>query len=117
MAKERTRMGSLNHAWVAIAVVAIVAWAVVPFPREARSQPSQMGAGNKAMEVVSTMLPSGEQQIVVIDTESKVMAVYHVEPSQGKVQLRSVRQLAWDLQMEQFNGLSPLPSELRLMRK
>lgn len=65
------------------------------------------------MHVLSSMLPSGIQQIVVLDPAEKSMAVYHVEPLHGKIQLKSVRRVFWDLRMEQFNGQSPLPSELR----
>lgn len=117
MEQQQTFGGGIKPVWIGIVILAVLAWGMIPLPQAARSQTTQMGSANGSMEVVSTTLPSGEQQIVVIDTEKKVLAVYHVEPTQGKVQLRSVRQLAWDLQMEQFNGLSPLPSELRQMRE
>ena len=65
------------------------------------------------LEMVSTMLPTGAQQIVILDSSAQTLAVYHIEPTQGKLQLKSVRNLTWDLRMEQFNGLTPLPSELR----
>ena len=67
----------------------------------------------KQLQVVSSMLPTGVQQIVVVDDRGRTMAVYHIDPMQGKIQLKSVRNLSWDLRMEQFNGQSPLPSELR----
>ena len=66
-----------------------------------------------SLQVQSTMLPSGVQQLSVIDSQSKSLAVYHIEPTTGKILLKSVRSLQWDLQMEHFNGQAPLPSELR----
>ncbi len=74
---------------------------------------SESAAANDSLQIVSTMLPSGTQQIVVVEPAARTLAVYHVEPAQGKIQLKSVRNLVWDLRMENFNGQSPLPSELR----
>lgn len=66
-----------------------------------------------SLQVQSTMLPSGVQQLSVIDSQSKSLAVYHIESTTGKILLKSVRNLQWDLQMEHFNGQAPLPGELR----
>ena len=71
---------------------------------------------DSGVQVLSSMLPTGVQQIVVVESKGQSMAVYHVEPVHGKIQLKSVRRLTWDLQMEQFNGLDPLPSELKALR-
>ena len=115
MSEQRTSGGGLKYTWAAIVLIALVTWGWVPLRQEAHSQTPQVGGSSTKMEVVSTTLPSGEQQIVVIDVEKQAMAVYHVDAILGKVRLQSVRQLAWDLQMEQFNGQSPLPSEIRQM--
>ena len=76
--------------------------------QEAAVRPSQ-----SALQVQSAMLPSGVQQLLVIDSQTKSLAVYHIEATAGKILLKSVRSLQWDLQMEHFNGQAPLPSELR----
>ncbi len=60
--------------------------------------------------------PTAHSKIVIVDSSARSMAVYQVDPAQGKLQLKSVRNLTWDLSMEQYNGLAPLPSELRLAR-
>lgn len=75
---------------------------------------------------VSAYEPSGElialptsieggriQQVTVIDPRTRVMSVYHVELSSGAVTLKSVRNIHWDLQMIEFNGVKPLPAEIR----
>ena len=74
------------------------------------------GREGTELQVVSALLPNGGQQIVVLDANQKSLSVYHVSPQDGKVQLRSVRNIAWDLSMEEFNGTAPLPSELRQIR-
>ena len=89
------------------------AWMAVVDPPVVLSQTGAEGVSSDQMQIVSTLLPTGVQQIVVVDPSEKSMAVYHVEPAQGKVQLKSVRRLTWDLRMEQFNAQTPLPSELR----
>lgn len=94
-------------------------WLLLNTPGMQRSHgivPNQAGPGSadaRDVQVVSILLATGVQQIVVVDAKTRTMAVYHIEPAQGKIQLKSVRNLGWDLQMEQFNGQPPLPSELR----
>ncbi|MEZ6137325.1 MAG: hypothetical protein R3C53_20750 [Pirellulaceae bacterium] len=103
-----------------VCITAIAVWLVSSRQSELLSQPpttlpsdAQTLGNSNELQVVSSMLPTGIQQLVLINTSDRTMAVYHVEPAQGKIQLRSVRNLVWDLRMEEFNGLSPLPSELR----
>ncbi len=55
----------------------------------------------------------GRQQIVVIDTKSRVMSVYHIEHATGVISLKSVRNIHADLLMDEFNTESPLPKEIR----
>ncbi len=117
-AKSPLFVKGINMHWIGKAVlsagVLLGAWLLMTLPPAGRSHgtaPSE-DPSNK-VQLVSTLLPTGVQQIVVVDTESRTMAVYHVEPAQGKIQLKSVRQLGWDLQMEHFNGQAPLPGELR----
>jgi hypothetical protein len=44
-----------------------------------------------------------------------VMSVYHLELSSGAITLRSVRNITWDLQLREFNGVAPLPQEIRAL--
>ena len=57
----------------------------------------------------------GRQQITVIDPKQKVLAVYHVDRTTGAVSLRSVRNLQWDLLIEDFNSTNPTPREVRAL--
>jgi len=55
----------------------------------------------------------GRQQVVVIDAKTRVMSVYHIEQGTGVISLKSVRSIAADLLMDEFNTGSPLPREIR----
>lgn len=77
---------------------------------QSNSAPSNPNpAGNLQMMVAPGA--SGTNQVIILDPMQRSLAVYNVEG--GNLQLRSVRNLGWDLRMEEFNGLPPLPSELR----
>ncbi len=55
------------------------------------------------------------QQVVVLDPLRRVLAVYHIDLDSGGIQLKAVRQIGWDLQLENFNGAKPLPREVRTL--
>jgi hypothetical protein len=51
--------------------------------------------------------------VIVIDAKKRVMTVYHVNRETGGIELVGVRNFHWDLLIEEFNGQSPLPREIR----
>ena len=51
--------------------------------------------------------------VALIDTKTRVMSVYHVERQSGEVHLKSVRNVTWDLQLDEYNGVSPSPKEVK----
>jgi hypothetical protein len=57
----------------------------------------------------------GRQQITLIDPRQRVMAVYTVDRATGALQLRSVRNVQWDLTIEDFNSTSPAPRDIRAL--
>ncbi len=63
--------------------------------------------------VVPTPLGDRGQMLAVIDPRQRVLCVYHIELPTGKISLKSVRNLQWDLQIEEFNNVSPSPKEIR----
>jgi hypothetical protein len=63
--------------------------------------------------VVPTPLGEKGQLLTVIDPRQQTIGVYAIDAT-GKVGLRSVRAIRWDLQMTDFNGDNPLPREVRL---
>ena len=53
----------------------------------------------------SSELGNGPAQVTLIDVKSRVMCVYHVDRATGQIELKSVRNVHWDLLMEEFNGV------------
>ena len=110
----RTAMlGGLIGAGLAIAAVGAApdhpAWLAEP------STPRQAAMPAGELIALSTSVGDRYQQVTVIDPKLRALSVYHVELASGDVQLRCVRDIRWDLQMEYYNGKGLLPSEIRLM--
>jgi hypothetical protein len=57
------------------------------------------------------------QLLTVIDPRQQAIGVYRVDLGSGRVTLLSVRNIQWDLQMTEFNGVNPLPGEIRSQLK
>jgi hypothetical protein len=51
--------------------------------------------------------------LVVVDSQHRSLAVYHVDLTTGKLALKSVRNVSWDLQMRDYNTEDPLPQDIR----
>jgi len=58
-------------------------------------------------------IDGARQQITIIDPVKRVMSVYHIELSSGKITLKSVRNIFGDLQIDDFNAEAPLPRDIR----
>jgi hypothetical protein len=71
--------------------------------------------GRPESSLIGLSFAAGEklQQVTVIDPRKRAMCVYHIDATTGKIELKSVRSLEWDLEMIQFNGVDPLPAEIR----
>ena len=67
-------------------------------------------------ELIAVPSPVGDkgQMLTVIDPRQQTMGVYWIEAATGKITLRSVRNIRFDLMMTDFNGDNPLPREVRL---
>jgi hypothetical protein len=59
----------------------------------------------------------GRQQITIVDPRQRVMAVYTIERGSGALQLKSVRNLTWDLQIEDYNSGTPAPRDIRALKE
>lgn len=99
-----------------VAAVVFAAWGA-PQEREAPSRPNapQAAAANQDLIAVSAVVGDRLQQVTVIDPKQRVMSVYHIDLVSGKIALRSVRNIHWDLQMTDFNGDAPLPREIQAL--
>jgi hypothetical protein len=63
--------------------------------------------------VVPAALGEKAQMLTVIDPRLHVMCVYHIDLVTGKIALKSVRSIHWDLQITDFNNESPGPKEIQ----
>ena len=89
-------------------------------PQVVSGSPLQIGGQAAAaasaagdMIVHTAPLASGRTQVMVVDVGRRALAVYHVEPDQGVIGLKSVRNITADLQLDEFNTAAPLPAEVR----
>jgi hypothetical protein len=62
-------------------------------------------------------IPSGDkgQLLAVVEPRQHVMCVYRIDPATGKIALKSVRNLHYDLQMTNWNNEAPQPQEIQSM--
>ena len=82
------------------------------WPIRLHAQPPAMRPTGELIALNSDV-EEGRQQIVVIDSKSRVMSVYHIDHATGVISLKSVRNIHADLLMDEFNTESPLPKEIR----
>jgi hypothetical protein len=61
--------------------------------------------------------PDGRQQITIVEPRQRVMAVYHVDRTTGALGLKSVRNLQWDLMIEDYNSGTPAPRDIRALKE
>jgi len=78
-----------------------------------RAAPAPAVASGTELIVVPTSLGDKSQMLTVVDPRQRVVAVYHIESTTGKIALKSVRNISGDLQMLSLNNEPPLPQEIR----
>ncbi|MCC9604954.1 hypothetical protein LOC68_25400 [Blastopirellula sp. JC732] len=95
-----------------LSLIFVVAWLdSPPTPAQAQAPYAAMPSGSLISH--STNTAAGMQQVVLIDPQTRVMGVYHVDGLTGKISLKSVRNLHWDLLLEAHNSTNPSPSEIK----
>lgn len=117
----------MRGAWMGFGLVGLVllVWGAGNFPAAAQ-RPGGVAAtpvaattrhaqdrGQSGELLALSMDVEGRQQVTVVDPRRQVMAVYHIDRNTGSITLRSVRNVQWDMVMEDFNSGSPTPREIR----
>jgi hypothetical protein len=87
------------------------AWAQRP-PHDRGANAGHETSANAGLIAFTATVGDNGQQITIIDPQQRVMSVYWVD-HEGKLALKSVRKILWDLQMVDFNGVSPQSREVR----
>lgn len=64
--------------------------------------------------IVTTTIIEGTQQLTLIDPNTRVISIYHVS-SDGRLTLKCVRDAQWDMKIDDYNGASPSPREIRAL--
>jgi hypothetical protein len=72
-----------------------------------------VAAGSELIVVPAPLGDTGRQMLTVVDPRQRVMAVYHIDLATGKIALKSVRNIQWDLQIEDLNNDGLTPKEIR----
>ena len=83
----------------------------LPVPH--RGNPSVVTPGS--VTTVAGPVVDGQQLILLVDQQKQTMASYHVQLGTGQITLRSVRQFRWDMEMDEFNGTEPVPSQIQAL--
>ena len=97
--------------WFLVAIVALIfslGWGRMEgTPAQAQLLPAAVGTGGLITHFYDDP-GGGPTRVIVIDSLKKRMAVYHVPVNDGDIQLKSVRNLTVDLQVQEFNSGKPL---------
>ena len=80
-----------------------------PLPSPATSDPAS------PLWTLATPLDDGRQMLLMVDQHNRTLAIYHVDPANGTLTLKSTRDIRWDLMVEDFNCQEPRPSALKKM--
>jgi hypothetical protein len=107
-------------ALMALGVVLVVsagfpAAIAAPEARPARTSAANDRAGPTSDLIALSSEVDGRQQVTLIDPRARVIAVYHVDRATGGLALKSVRNIQWDLLIEEFNAANPTPREVRAL--
>lgn len=94
------------------AVALVMGFAAVATSQAPAPRPPAAAAG---LWVSDSPLDDGRRLLIVIDTASRHAAVYHVDPASGGLTLKSVRDISWDLAVDEFNAQEPRPAALKKM--
>lgn len=73
------------------------------------------GARSGSLIAFSSMLASGQQQVVVLDSAQYVLSVYRISPDSGEISLVSVRNIRLDSAIDNYNSGNPSPEDIRKM--
>jgi hypothetical protein len=106
----------MRGAWLAVGFAGCLAFLALAsvYPQAQAQRPvSQADRGQPGELLALSMDVEGRQQVTVVDPRRQVLAVYHIDRNTGAIALRSVRNVQWDLVMEDFNSGAPTPREIR----
>jgi hypothetical protein len=112
---KRARLGTLVGIALVIAAVAVVEQRSEIFAQRAVQAPAPPAAmAGTEVVVVPTPLGDRGQMLTIVDPRMRVLCVYHIDVT-GKIALKAVRNIQWDMQITDLNNEDPLPRDVRSM--
>jgi hypothetical protein len=109
---KRAVLGALLGVGLMMVAVAVAQQREMPGGRAVSALPAPAAAVGSEMIVVPTSLGDRGQMLTLVDPRQHAIGVYHIDLA-GKITLKSVRNIQWDLQITAMNTDSPLPLEVR----
>lgn len=105
--------------WSVLVMVAFISGLVVaglassPLTGQ-RIAPGQPQTASPQGQLIAIAHPADSgQQLTLVDPRLRVVSVYQVDRSTGQITLKSVRNVHWDMMMDEFNGVQPSPRDIR----
>jgi hypothetical protein len=110
---KRAVLGILVGVWLVVSDVAAAEQGGEIFSQRPVAQTHAAAVGSELIVVPTPLGDNKGLMLTVVDPKQQVMSVYHIDLPTGKIALRSVRKIQWDLQITDFNTENPLPQEIR----
>jgi hypothetical protein len=85
------------------------------FAQRPQSAPAPGASGDLIVLPIASGDKAQGQLLAVVEPKQQVMSVYRIDANTGKIALRSVRNLRYDLQMTNYNNEAPLPQEIQTL--
>jgi len=101
--------------WMVVALATVLfAWSGDREIATALAQPSMTSIGGGGLiSHFHEDAGSGVTRVIMVDPTQKSMAVYHVATDSGSIQLKSVRSLSVDFQVQDYNSGDPSPIDMK----
>ncbi len=113
---KRAILGTLVGVGLVMAAAAVAEPRGEGMPqRVAPAMPAQAVVAGGELIVVPTTVGDKVQMLTIVDPRTRVLGVYHIDTVTGKIVLKSVRNIHWDLQIDHLNTDEPLPQQIRSM--
>ena len=112
---RRAMLGALVGLGFVMAAVALAEQRGDGLVQRAAPPMSAPAVAGSEVIVVPTSLGEKGQMLTIVDPRQRVLCVYHIDLATGKITLKSVRNIQWDLRINDLNNEKPLPQEVQTL--